>query len=326
MISIIIPTKNRKELLAKTLDNIYKQSQQPHEVIVVDDGSTDGTKEYIKSQYGDRVIILTNKKQGPGSARNAGLRQASGKFIKFFDSDDLMTLNCLEDQFSKLSNTSADAIYCPYVKATEVEENQWIANDVIMQFHRYSNHNNLSYYMIRGLFLIVPSFLFRKELLDEVGPWNEECVAYEDWEYLWRISRKANHILHTNSSAIIYRMHGQQTMGSNFNDAQRDHDKSIALLPILKEVVRSKEYSIFDKLFILNDNNKSIIYGDDLLKDAPFFLQNQLVLKSSSMIIRSIRKYNRWLTGSNWQKMHGTNTSREAFRNYILSASLNSPK
>ena len=86
--SVIIPTYNRQELLRQALDSVWAQTFTDYEVIVVDDGSADGTLDYLNS-LGDRVQVLRQANQGPGAARNLGLSIARGDYIAFLDSDDL---------------------------------------------------------------------------------------------------------------------------------------------------------------------------------------------------------------------------------------------
>jgi hypothetical protein len=84
---VIIPTFNRLELLKSTLASVRAQTLNDYEIIVVDDGSTDGTLEYLKL-IGD-VRIVQQRNQGPASARNCGARKAQGNYLAFLDSDDL---------------------------------------------------------------------------------------------------------------------------------------------------------------------------------------------------------------------------------------------
>lgn len=86
--SVIVPTFNRAELLKQTLDSVLAQRFKKFEVIVVDDGSTDGTYEYLKN-LGGGVKFLTQPNRGPSAARNLGARQARGTYLAFLDSDDL---------------------------------------------------------------------------------------------------------------------------------------------------------------------------------------------------------------------------------------------
>ncbi|MBP0496106.1 glycosyltransferase family 2 protein [Pararoseomonas indoligenes] len=88
-ISVVVPTYNRAALLAETLDAIIAQSLRPHEIIVVDDGSTDSTAEMLATKYRDLVTTCRIPNSGDLAARNAGLRIASGNLVAFCDSDDL---------------------------------------------------------------------------------------------------------------------------------------------------------------------------------------------------------------------------------------------
>lgn len=86
--SVIIPTFNRKDCLLECLASVFAQTHPAHEIIVVDDGSTDGTIEAL-SCFGDRVIVLEQENAGPGAARNRGAKVASGEYLAFLDSDDI---------------------------------------------------------------------------------------------------------------------------------------------------------------------------------------------------------------------------------------------
>lgn len=88
MFSIIIPTFNRVELLASTLEFVFSQRFEKFEVIVVDDGSTDGTMDYLQS-LGKQVRRFRQPNRGAGAARNHGARHAQGQYLAFLDSDDL---------------------------------------------------------------------------------------------------------------------------------------------------------------------------------------------------------------------------------------------
>lgn len=86
--SVIIPTYNRLSLLREAVDSVFAQQFTDYDLIVVDDGSSDGTREWLAS-LGDRVRVFTQPNEGPGRARNLGARQANGEFLAFLDSDDL---------------------------------------------------------------------------------------------------------------------------------------------------------------------------------------------------------------------------------------------
>jgi hypothetical protein len=88
LFSVIIPTYNRSALIGRALDSVLSQGRSDLEVIVVDDGSTDGTLEMLR-RYDRRIQIFEQANKGPGAARNRGLKEARGEYVAFLDSDDL---------------------------------------------------------------------------------------------------------------------------------------------------------------------------------------------------------------------------------------------
>jgi glycosyltransferase involved in cell wall biosynthesis len=88
LFSVIIPTYNREQYLRETIDSVMRQTFTDYELIVVDDGSTDGTADYVAS-LGPGVRLLKQSNAGPGVARNTGAAAAKGEYLAFLDSDDL---------------------------------------------------------------------------------------------------------------------------------------------------------------------------------------------------------------------------------------------
>ena len=100
-VSVIVPTYNRWHVLPRALDSIFAQTHPPKQVIVVDDGSTDGTFQHVTETY-PQVIGLQQSNQGVSAARNLGLSKASGTWIALLDSDDAWKPEKLESQLSAL--------------------------------------------------------------------------------------------------------------------------------------------------------------------------------------------------------------------------------
>jgi len=131
-ISVIIPAYNRAELIGETLRSLLNQTMPAREIIVVDDGSTDGTAEAVEREFSvfreqfsgnskshipnPTFKVLRQQNAGPGAARNRGLAEATGEFIHFFDSDDIAAPNKHEVQLRALLETGADIAYGPWVK------------------------------------------------------------------------------------------------------------------------------------------------------------------------------------------------------------------
>ena len=87
LFSIIIPTHNRKDLLARALSSVQSQDFTDYELIVVDDGSNDGTAQFLLDEH-PSLVVLHQQNRGPGSARNLGASVAAGRYIAFLDCDD----------------------------------------------------------------------------------------------------------------------------------------------------------------------------------------------------------------------------------------------
>jgi len=88
LFSVVIPTYNRVHLLARTLESVWRQCFTDYEVVVVDDGSTDGTQAYMQG-VGNKVRVIGQANSGPGAARNIGVQEGRGDYVAFLDSDDL---------------------------------------------------------------------------------------------------------------------------------------------------------------------------------------------------------------------------------------------
>src|SRR5690606_10976062 len=110
-----IPAYNRTTLLPLTLRSLLHQSVPAIEILVVDDGSTDGTAEVAES-FGEPVRVIRQANAGPAAARNHGLKEAKGEFLHFFDSDDIALPNNHELQLHALEQSGADIVYGPWVK------------------------------------------------------------------------------------------------------------------------------------------------------------------------------------------------------------------
>ena len=113
-ITVAIPAYNAERWLRETLDSAFGQTFPAHEIIVVDDGSKDGTEEIARS-FGDRVRYIKQPNQGVSAARRTAIREATGDWIAFLDSDDLMAPEKLEKQVALIeANPSLVVVYSAF--------------------------------------------------------------------------------------------------------------------------------------------------------------------------------------------------------------------
>ena len=112
LISIIIPTYNRAHIIKQSIESVLNQTYNNIELIIVDDGSIDNTKEVVDSIKDERIIYVKQENQGACSARNKGVDFAKGQYIAFHDSDDVWHLDKLEKQIKALKQNNADIVFC----------------------------------------------------------------------------------------------------------------------------------------------------------------------------------------------------------------------
>jgi len=116
LVSIIIPTYNNASVVCDAINCALQQTYGNLEVLVIDDGSTDDTEQMLQRTYGDAITCIRQKNGGPGSARNTGIRHATGKYVQFLDADDLLAPDKIRIQVERLRHIPGRALsYCDYV-------------------------------------------------------------------------------------------------------------------------------------------------------------------------------------------------------------------
>jgi glycosyltransferase involved in cell wall biosynthesis len=209
-ISVIIPNYNRAALIGATIENMLKQTLPPDEVIVVDDGSTDNSLNVIRS-FGDRIHLIEQTNQGPGAARNRGLDAASGDYIQFMDSDDLVSLNKLEIQSLALQQSNADFAYCPWIRSI-IQGNQIQFSGLVMQGSPLPDWKSMLEWHMGSWCLVFQNCLFRRKSLETAGKYRTDLMIAEDGEYLVRILLEGAVPTYTGNCIVFYRT---ESIGQN---------------------------------------------------------------------------------------------------------------
>ncbi len=180
-ISVVIPTYNRRHWLPETIQSVLQQTFPPHEVIVVDDGSTDGTGEWLQKAF-PQVRYLWQQQAGPSAARNQGARLATGNWLAFLDSDDRWLPKKLERQVAFLQEH-------PEFQAVHTNE-IWIRNGRrVNPKKRHQKFGGWIYPQCLPLCIISPSsILLSRELWEWSGGFDESLPACEDYDLWLRIT------------------------------------------------------------------------------------------------------------------------------------------
>lgn len=222
-VSVIIPTHNRIGMIGDTIENMERQTLRPHEIIVVDDGSTDGSAEYLQG-FGERIRLIIQENRGPGAARNAGLAIATGDYVQFFDSDDLCTLNKIEGQVRALEASGADIAHGPWAQVW-FEESRVTLDRMIVQ-QEPTTPDALSAFL-RGWVCLIPCCVIRLDLLIRLGGYPTAARTAEDLELFFRALVMGARLVHVPDSLVLVRQHpGNQISASPDGEAMRFRDRA----------------------------------------------------------------------------------------------------
>jgi len=180
-VSVIIPTYNRASWLRGAIDSVLDQTFADFELIVVDDGSTDNTKEIV-ADYGDKIRYFYQPNKGPSAARNTGIGQAKADLICFLDSDDRWIKNKLQTQVEFIRQN-------PLTKISYTNE-IWIRNGKrVNQKKVHQKYSGWIYQKCLPLCIISPSsVMIHRDVFDKVGLFDENLLVCEDYDLWLRIS------------------------------------------------------------------------------------------------------------------------------------------
>ncbi|MFH0702008.1 MAG: glycosyltransferase [bacterium] len=208
-VSIIVTTYNRKHYLKDTLDSVFNQTFNDFELIIIDDGSTDETKELIKLYKCQRIKYFYQNNSGLNAARNAGINLACGEFLAFLDSDDIWLPTKLEKQVNILEKyPDICLVYCGTLLINE--ENKIIGQKPLVQYGGYVlNKLIFTNFLYNG-----SCVLFRSSCLDKVGLFDISIKRMTDWEFYLRFALYYR-FYGINEYLLKYRIH-RQTMSSDF--------------------------------------------------------------------------------------------------------------
>ncbi len=182
MVSVIIPTFNRAEKVVRAISSVLDQTFTDFELIVVDDGSIDGTERTV-GQFVDRIKYIPHPTNlGVSAARNIGIKNSRAPFIAFLDSDDHWLPEKLEIQL-KFFNTNTDALVCQ-------TEEIWIRNGLrVNPRKKHQKPSGDIFEPSLKLCLVSPSaVMLRRSLFEEVGLFDENLPACEDYDLWLRIA------------------------------------------------------------------------------------------------------------------------------------------
>lgn len=192
-VSTILPVYNGEEFLSEAIDSVLAQQHSPHQVIIVDDGSTDQTAAIVKS-YGNQVEYIYQENQGAPAARNTGVSLARGEFISFQDADDLWTEDKLRLQLQEfVDNPEAEIVTSMFQrllqKTGDFEPPEYVFYD--------GPHLGMNF----------KCAVIRRSVFDRVGIINQDHLYCDDWDWFMRAREEGVNIQVLSKVTISYRRH-----------------------------------------------------------------------------------------------------------------------
>lgn len=229
IISIILPVHNTSPYLEECLNSIHNQSFKNYELICIDDGSSDNSYEILK-KYEDIITnckVIYQSNQGVASARNTGLKNVSGDYIVFIDSDDYIEYNYLERLYNESCNTDADVVICNFYR---YYDNSNLKLPVIYKKSSglYSSHDILKSLIPDNL---IHSYLWnklwKKDLFDNL---EFPDIKYEDISVMCDLFYKAKKISIISDTLYYYRIRKTSIVRNYSISTQNDYVKAYGII------------------------------------------------------------------------------------------------
>lgn len=246
LVSILIPAYNAERWVGDSIESALSQTWENKEVIVVDDGSTDGTLELARQYESGLVKVVAQENMGANVARNRALGLAQGTYLQWLDSDDLLAPDKIEKQIEEANKigdrrtllTSAWAkFYYRPEKAQFVPDSLWLDLDPVeWLIKKYSEHA----WMNPAVWLV------SRELTELAGPWDERLVRDQDGEYISRVVSRSQGVRFVAEAKSYYRQCNHQSLSRQLSNKSLESiflakSLSIGYLLSLEDSVRTRD-------------------------------------------------------------------------------------
>jgi glycosyltransferase involved in cell wall biosynthesis len=214
LVSIIIPVYNAEKYLAASIESAIGQTWTNKELIIVDDGSTDGSLQIAQKYAGNPAVkVISQKNKGAAAARNAGLKAAKGDYIQFLDADDLLSPDKIESQIACLNGSATTLAICKTAYFNDGDDyldgahfDDWFcadsSNPVDFLTKLYAGKETMPGY---GGMITIHAWLSPRNIIEKAGPWNETLSIDDDGEFFCRVVLASEGIKFSSTGLSYYR-------------------------------------------------------------------------------------------------------------------------
>ncbi|RBP49172.1 glycosyltransferase family 2 protein [Arenicella xantha] len=218
VVSTIIPVFNRPEMLRRAVESVLSQTYKSIEIIIVDDGSTDNTLSVANALRHEHsaIRVLSIENSGPGAAREAGRLNATGEFVQYLDSDDILLPEKFTKQVGKLNqNPKCDVCYCQ----TSLQR---LDGSVVTPWKRTGEKiDQIIPAMLASRWWDTSTPLYTRRVVELAGPWHT-WINEEDWEYDCRIGFNSTGLAYVPDILSVQMEHQEARLS---HDGARDQQK-----------------------------------------------------------------------------------------------------
>lgn len=240
LVSIIIPVYNKAAFVRETLESALAQTYPNVELVLVDDGSTDGSFEILKeyfAKYPDKIQLIDQENQGVSVATNVGIAAAKGEYIQFLDADDLLSPDKIENQVRLLEGNSPMVVAsCEWVNFKhDISQYSKLPYGVFQDFE--TGLDWLLHSWNQQEMMADSSWLTSRALVELAGPWDESLRINQDGEFFMRVLLKSEKVVFDSLSKVFYR---------TLNEASVSTQKSYSAAHSLLASFRKYQYEILN--------------------------------------------------------------------------------
>ncbi len=308
LVSVIIPAFNARRWLPETLASVRAQAGVDLEVIIVDDGSTDDTAEYVTQEWPD-FRLIRSENRGVSHARNLGTAVASGEWIQYLDADDLLLPGKLSRHLALVEKyPECDAVYANWQKLVEDRTGSFVPGEVVKRMIQdISEDPEVAFFST--LWCPTGCYLWRRSFLEKVLPWKEWLPVIQDARFAWDAAAAGACWIHDPEVSVLYRQHRSGSVSTksrqafltdcvkNVSDIQRRWQLADSLSAERLDVLKAGYESAMRGLYEVDLSSFRDVYRKLLELDPSYEPTN----RSLRLISRFLGYENAERIASNWR-------------------------
>lgn len=251
LVSIIIPCFNAERWIAEAIDSALKQTYPQVEVIVIDDGSTDGSLDIIK-RYENKIRWESKENQGGNYARNRGFSLSTGSYIQYLDADDYLLPQKIEKQTACLLESGADAIYGDWRHQQHLDDGTSVLEGIKTSGYK----EDVLEALLSGWWVSPACLLFTRTAVEKAGGWDEQLQAGQDRDFFTAVAMSGAVVVYQPECDSIYRRYGNvtvstQSKGRYLSNHQRILEKNEQQLSNNGKLTEKYQKALAQSYFIL---------------------------------------------------------------------------